>query len=194
MADTDNLPTPNTDAPETPPVEGSEGSIEKKDDGVKKEVFNPFEENTNSGEDTDKTLDVEIDDDDRKTMSAVIKNESKGIVSKVEGLEVDMKVNTFLSDEKNKVYRPFQEKIREYAKSPASKNLTAEAIARLAVDPREMMAKGAEAERKASKESRDSVSAGSTARTPEGSNKVPDAWSLAPEKFKQAIEKAKRGR
>ena len=137
---------------------------------------------------------VDVDDEDRKVMEAVIEDESKGIKSEVEGLKVDMKVNTFLADEKNKVYRPFQEKIREYAKSPTSKGLKAEAIARLAVDPREMMAKGAEEERKASKASRDSVSAGGTVRVPEGSDKIPDAWSLSSDKFKETIEKVKRNR
>jgi len=127
-------------------------------------------------------------------MEAVIKDESKGIVSEVEGLKVDMKVNTFLAEDKNKLYRPYADKIREYAKSPAAKGLKAEAIARLAVDPREMMAMGAEEERKASKESRDSVSAGGTIRVKESSDKLPNAWDMSRDKFQQVIDKIKRNR
>lgn len=196
MADLDNTPQADTNQ-DTNPTQGDyikdEGT--KQDTSIEKEdIFSPFEE-SNVKEDKDSnTSDVDIDDEDRKVMQAVAKDEDRVIINEVEGLKVDMKVNTFLADERNKVYRDYQEKIRAYAKSPAAKGLTAEAIARLAVDPREMMAKGAEAERVASKESRDSVSAGQTARTPEGSNKVADAWSMPQDKFKETIEKAKRGR
>jgi len=196
MADTDNLPQTDNNQ-DTNPTNGDyvkdEGT--EKDTPIEKEDnFSPFEESDSNEDKDSNTPDVDIDDDDKKVMQAVVKGENKGIISEVEGLKVDMKVNTFLADEKNKVYRDYQEKIRTYAKSPAAKGLTAEAIARLAVDPREMMAKGAEAERVASKESRDSVSAGQTARTPEGSTGVPDAWSMPQDKFKETIEKAKRGR
>jgi len=182
----------------------SESSSEQAVDTVDKTVktdkvedsFVPFEEveadNKQEVSKDKSSSSVEIDDDDRKVMEAVIQDESKGIKSEVEGLKVDMKVNTFLADDQNQVYRPYADKIREYAKSPTVKGLRAEAIARLAVDPREMMAKGAEEERKAFKESRDSVSAGSTARTPKGSDKIPNAWDMSQEKFKEVINKVKR--
>ena len=197
MEDINNLPQTDTDQ-DTSPTKGdyidkedtkSDVSTEKKDD------FSPFEEgNDKEDKDSAPTSNVDIDDEDRKVMQAVAKDEDKVIINEVQGLKVDMKVNTFLADEKNKVYRDYQEKIRTYAKSPAAKGLTAEAIARLAVDPREMIARGAEEERKASKESRDSVSPGSTARTPEGSNKIPNAWDMPQDKFKETIEKIKRNR
>jgi len=162
--------------------------------------FTPFEESEGDKTDSDtekstsSSKGVEIDEDDRKVMQSVINEESKDVKDDVAGLKVDMKVNSFLTDEKNEVYKPFAEKIREYAKSPAAKNLKAEAIARLAVDPREMIAKGAEAERKASKESRDSVSPGGAVRVKEGSSDLPDAWKETKEDFNKTIQKAKYGR
>lgn len=196
MADLDNLPQADVDQDTSSQEEGSD---DKKpvEETKKEDTFNPFEQEEDKGkkeEVADDTPDVDIDEEDRKVMQAVVKEENKSVISKLDKMEVDTKVNNFLSDEKNKVYRDYQEKIRTYAKSPAAKGLTAEAIARLAVNPRDMIAKGAEEERKASKESRDSVSPGSTARTPEGSDKVPNAWKMSQDKFKETIEKAKRNR
>jgi len=192
MEETTNLPVENQQ--DVTPTEGDvvEEKKEETTAPVEEKDFAPFEEEEEKKPITGK--DVDIDDDDRKVMQAVVQDENKGIVNEVQGLKVDIKVNTFLADDVNQVYRPYAEKIREYAQSPKAKGLKAEAIARLAVDPRDMMAKGAEEERKASKESRDSVSAGSTARAKEGSGKFADAWGMTPGKFKETIDKVKRNR
>ena len=197
MGDIDNTPTLDNEVQETTPAEGEVAPTGE--EGVKGEVvedesaFSPFEEVEEKKEETPSTK-TDIDDDDRDVMKAVFQDENKSTVEEVQGLKTDIKVNTFLSDEQNQVYKPYEKEIRKFAKSPVAKGLKPEAIARMAVDPREMMNRGAEAERKASKETRDTATPGSVVRKPEGSNKIANAWNLAPDKFKETIEKAKRNR
>ena len=182
------------DLKETPNVEDTKVEAPKPQDS-----FTPFEElkaeqeKATRGTSKADTSADEIDDEDRRVMESVIDEKSRGIVDKVEGLETDLKVNSFLSDPKNEVYRPFADKIRTYAKSPAARNLTAEALARLAVDPRDMMVRGAEEERKASKEAKETATVGGSARPLEGSDELPNAWTLPDSEFRETIDKAKRG-
>lgn len=133
-----------------------------------------------------------LDKDDAKVIDSRIDARTGGMAGDISDLKANQAVDGFLSDEKNAIYKPFASKIREYAKHPSAKGMTVEAIARIAVDPRNLVAQGAEEERKAQLESGQGMTTGSSGRSVAPAGDLPDAFGLSEEAFDKATNNVKR--
>ena len=183
----EELETPETPENVTPPV---------KEDAKGKEEETPTPENPFDGDiEEEKPAGdgkSDIDADDEKTINAIVdKKLSKANQSNLE-TRVDVGLVKLFQEEDGAVYKPYEAKIKEYAKDPRTKGLSFRAIANMAVPASAWKKYGAELERKAAKESKASGSAGSSTRpTPMGD--FPDTSKMSAKEFNEFTEKIKGG-
>ena len=187
--------TPNDDITQQGDDQGGEGDKhgeegqDNKGEEKKQDDFSPFDNSEGDGEDK-KGVD-NVDEDEQAAIRSVVQDENQSIVSRLDKNDARAAVNEFLENPKNAVYKDFASKIREYATDPRTKGMNIEAVARMAVDPRELAVKAAEKEREAQLEANKGIVGGSTGRAESiDPSQLPDANSLTPEEFEATVNKS----
>lgn len=187
VKDTETAETAETvDNVKSDELEG--GKDEGKASEGTQDTFSPYRDENKSEESVKTEVGDDIDDEDKKAISSVVDDRTAGLQDDLEGLKAANRVGSFLEDEKNEVYKPFAAKIKEYASDPRAKGMSVEAIARLAINPRELMDAGAKQEREASKEAKAGQSSGGSSARPEGKGgELPDAFGLSSKDFEKTV-------
>lgn len=181
-----------TEEQEKPEIDDEPG---KEDDKIEKEkevdTFDPFVEK--EGEDEEEKA---IDDEDGMTEedARLIDSRTQKIIGPLQKtineLQMEKAINQFMEDPKNEVYISYREKIKEYALHPKSKGMSLEAVARLAVNPRELIRKGATLERQANNNAKSVATHGKPIAITPTKGSLPNAWDLSQEEFLQVTDRA----
>lgn len=188
MPEDTDLPEEDAQEEETPEDADVEGKVsEEKEESA--DDFVPFGDDQ---EEKEEEPDEELDDEDRKVIDSRVKAHTSKLEDEVLSVKRSQEVSDFLDQSDNEVYRPVAAKIREYASNPRSRGMSIEAIARMAVDPRDLVSEGAKKEREATKESEEGMIAGASGREIEEQGKLPDAYGLSKEEFEKKASEAMR--
>lgn len=190
--DNDNVGNNNGDDKTPPPSDDFDPFEQEENKDDKNKDKKDAKEGDDKGEDNKENQDDEIDDEDAKLIDAridkIISQRYADKFKKIDEQDVKEKVDTFLNNPDNEVYKDFKDDIIKYANNPRTKGMTMEAIARLSVNPRTLMKKGAELESKASEEAKTKVTQGSVKQQPKvNTGKLPNAWELSDEEFDKAV-------
>lgn len=162
---------PNVDVPEKE-IKASDLADEIVDE-------NPFEEFV-AGDGGDTKIDVE--EDDVKVIGSVVDKKLTPMQRELQQTRIELQMDRLLNSADGEAYKPFVEKIKKYAADPRLKDLSFKAKADLAVGTAFWKRKGAEEERRARAEARESESFGSGARLTPISN-VPDFDKMSRQEF-----------
>ena len=178
---------------------GSAGDGGTGSDGIaENSPFNPFNNtyNDNKSDDKNDGKNDEGDDfdaDDKEALEELVnKKVDQRFVNQEARIDSNTRtneVNDFLTREGNEVFKPYADKIKEYVQSPVAKGLTLEAIARLAVDPNDMIKQGATLEKEARIVNDRGVVGGAGAKTITPSDELPDPAGMSSAEFGKAVEK-----
>jgi len=167
------------------------------DKGEADDTFSPFADSGEGDKGDGKKKgegDDEMDDEDKQAIDARIREQTSGYDEKLSRIEREQSIDSFLADEKNEHLKPYASKMKEIARDPRSAVLDTKAIARLAVDPAQMIAEGARLEREAQAEGKSSVTGGAGNRPSSGGGELPNAWELSTEEFNKTVEKELEGK
>ncbi len=127
----------------------------------------------------------ELDEEDQAAIDSRVDAKTQKLATDVTEVKMKQDISDFLNQEGNEVYKPVADQIKEFAQHPKAKGMSMEAIARMAVDPRDLIAQGAKKEREATEESKEGVTAGSSGRpTPDGDT-LPNAFDLSKDEFER---------
>lgn len=151
------------------------------------EVFNPFDMvDVPEKKEKKEEVDVDMDEDERKVISKVVASETSDVRKSMSGLQTEMKVTEFLSQ--NEEYKQYASKIKEVAKHPAAKGLTMDGVVALALGPKELMKIGADRFARAQEEASNSRTGG-TSRGTAPTSGMKNAFDLSAQDFAKIREK-----
>ena len=159
----------------------------------KETPFFNFSEEESEGEDSTAKEEGALKEEPKDSSSG-----QKDFVSKeeYESFKRESQVSNFLNNPQNEDYKEFGDEITKLAKHPASKGLTIDAIARLAVPKDHWIQKGAEMSSEANEKSRKTFTSGSSARDEvgkSGSQKLGDPYDIKdPVEFMAEAERIAR--
>lgn len=153
----------------------------------------PFvtEEEMEEGKGDDKPEEDNIDKEDEKIISKQVQREIAPIKEAMYDNQIVAEVDGFLGSKGGEVYRPYEQKIKEFAKNPKLAGLKISAIANIAAG-NDLMKLGAERERAAGTEAIESSTGGDT-RRPSSTGKIPDVRDMSREDFGGLVEKVRQG-
>ncbi len=146
--------------------------LQRKNDKIAKLQNKTKNDNDNDGDED------EIDPDDEKVISKVIDRKLKPLIDKQIADEDENEINAFVKA--NPEFEPYAGKVRKFAQHDSRKNIPIESIF-YEVAGKDLMKIGAEKERKATKEAKDSTAGGGNNRGNNAGTK--NVWDMTPEEF-----------
>jgi hypothetical protein len=147
--------------------------LERKNNKIAKLADKANKGNNDKDDDGD-----EIDPEDENLIAKVVDRKLKPLIDKQIAEEDENEINSFLKV--NPEFEKYAGKVRKFAQHELRKNIPIESLF-YEVAGKDLMKIGAEKERKATKEAKDTTAGGGNNRNNAGGSK--DIWSMTPEEF-----------
>jgi len=193
--DQENVEDVEDTAEDTGADDASVDAVDEKGEKGDSESFSPFVEieDADKGDKGDTDSDsIDVDAEDAKVIDArvaPVKEQTARLDSEIEQIKRSQAIDDFLSKEENADYVPFASKMKEIARDSRSGEIKVDYIAKMAMDPKALIEKGARMEREAQKEGRSGITGGASDRPSGPGGDLPNPDGMTDEEFQKTIDR-----